>query len=95
MLPRSLALLLLAVSLGVLIAAAVYRVATRRQRDDWRPYGDEGWYGWYFYYHPNDDRLFVPYRVGFGWATNLAQPLAWVISGAMFVAGLALVSVVG
>ncbi|MEM1053899.1 MAG: DUF5808 domain-containing protein [Bacteroidota bacterium] len=94
LLPRSLAIVLLLSSLVSLVGIAIHRFATRHQRDDWRPYGAEGWYGWWVYYHPNDDRLFVPNRYWFGWTTNWAHPVSWAISIISSVACVALASLV-
>jgi uncharacterized membrane protein len=31
------------------------------------------------YYNPDDQRLVVRHRIGFGWTLNMAKPMAWVV----------------
>ena len=44
----------------------------------------EGYY-WFLYWNPDDKRIFVPKRYGFGWTINFANPLAVAVLIAMVV----------
>ena len=35
----------------------------------------------FFYYNPQEKRLFVPRRIGLKFTLNFAKPLAWAITG--------------
>lgn len=37
------------------------------------------------YYDPTDRRLVVRHRIGLGWTLNMANPIAWVLLGLVFV----------
>jgi len=42
------------------------------------------WAGGLFYINPNDKRLWVEKRFGYGWTLNFARPIAWWLSGGFF-----------
>lgn len=51
---------------------------------------DDHFYGYLFYYNPNDKRIFIPKRTGGGYTVNFANPLS-VITGVAII--LALIAV--
>jgi len=53
------------------------------------PENDPANYKWGFYYNKQDARVIVPKRIiGLGWTFNFAQPLSYLITGAIILSGI-------
>ena len=53
--------------------------------DSDRRNNDQLWIAGGFYVNRNDPRLFVEKRSGLGWTLNFAYPIAWWLTGGLFV----------
>jgi uncharacterized membrane protein len=52
------------------------------------PDDDRNWKLGVFYYNPDDRRVLVPKRLGFGRTLNMARPISWVFFVAPIIVGL-------
>jgi len=67
------------VLLLVVTGVVFYKTIISKEWRNQAPNESESWYLFFFYYNPEDDRLFLPKRTGLGWTVNFARPMSLVI----------------